>query len=690
MHLRLIGVGIRSICCGALLAMLCTVQAAASFLAEPIMQSETVVPTTPPQPDTQELTRRAIDAAQRALGAIRTRTGPSWTGPLQAAPNPWPGLFEQSRGSIALVNRLLALEASAKRSSADPLTRVRRPMSFDQIDPTQLDRDALKLQRNRDLYALARADVNQAAYLRQYGVELSVVVAWRKDPALLARALALLDAFVDHRPLQRPGSTLSSDDMTMPAGGDGVWLATAWGMSGIVEMLDLLGDQVPAQLRARLDLLLREEVMRICEDWADRRPWFVRVHTPVSNQWLEPSLALVQACLHLKDPRLAPCYDLGVENIAQTLAALGSDGAFLEGFSYANQSAGPLFDGVRAVRANGDRRLDGFAYLDHAWEWFAHMNLGAGVLVHTYDSRMMNRPDWARTSPTPSEASVYLSSAAPGGLAAARFLLPDADASVTGVRYAFALAGARGPSAMPLPTYASFPSQGQVVWRSAWEAPATSAPKALAVMVRSGTAGENHVQRDNGQITVMNGRRFVLMEAGTPDYGAPGYEDRYAGAAGHSVMQVSPVLPASQPRPCTMTVRSLDESGGSITMDLASASRLARSSTRGVAWNAQGRLVIEDAVTFGAPIEAGIEVYRFHVGSTDPVMISGSGRSWDVRWRGATMALRADRPVRVAQQSWPDAIRAPFRHQVVTISVVGQSDGLKLDTTVQVDRTVTD
>ena len=216
MHLRLIGVGIRSICCGALLAMLCTVQAAASFLAEPIMQSETVVPTTPPQPDTQVLTRRAIDAAQRAIGAV--------------------------------------------------------------------------------------------------------VVARRKDPALLARALALLDAFVDHRPLQRPGSTLSSDDMTMPAGGDGVWLATAWGMSGIVEMLDLLGDQVPAQLRARLDLLLREEVMRICEDWADRRPWFVRVHTPVSNQWLEPSLALVQACLHLKDPRLAPCYDLGVENIAQMLA----------------------------------------------------------------------------------------------------------------------------------------------------------------------------------------------------------------------------------------------------------------------------------------------------------------------------------------------------------------------------------
>ena len=208
--------------------------------------------------------------------------------------------------------------------------------------------------------------------------------------------------------------------------------------------------------------------------------------------------------------------------------------------------------------------------------------------------------------------------------------------------------------------------------------------------MRSGTAGENHVQRDNGQITVMNGRRFVLMEAGTPDYGAPGYEDRYAGAAGHSVMQVSPVLPASQPRPCTMTVRSLEESGGSITMDLASASRLARSSTRGVAWNAQGRIVVEDAVAFGAPIEAGTEVYRFHVGSTDPVMISGSGRSWDVRWRGATMALRADRPVRVAQQSWPDAIRAPFRHQVVTISVVGQSDGLKLDTTVQVDRTITD
>ncbi len=647
---------------------------------------DAAAPSPAQQPFGQELTRRAVDAAKRALAALPSRTGPSWTGPLQAAPNPWPALFEQSRGSMALVNRLLALEASAKRSANDPLSRVRRPMTFDQIDPTQLDPDAVKLRRNRDAYALARADVNQAAYLRQYGVELAVVLAWRKDPVLLARAVALLEAFTDHRPLQRPGSTLSSDAMTMPSGGDGVWLATAWGISGIVEMLDLLGDQVPAPLRASLESLLREEVMHICEDWADRRPWFVRVRTPVSNQWLEPSLALVQACLHLKDPGLAPCYDLGVENIAQTLAALGSDGAFLEGFSYANQSAGPLFDAVRAVRANGDRRLDGFAYLDHAWEWFAHMNLGAGVLVHTYDSRMMIRPDWARTSPTASEASVYLSSAAPGALQAARFLLPDGDASVTGVRYAFALAGASGPSTMPLPTYASFPSQGQVVWRSAWESPATAVPKALAVIVRAGTAGENHVQRDNGQITVLNGRRFVLTEAGTPDYGASGYEDRYAGAAGHSVMQVGPVQPASQPRPCSMSVRSLDASGGSISMDLASASRLARTSTRGVTWTNSGRIVIEDAVSFGAPIDAGTEVYRFHVGSTDPVTISGSGRSWDVRWKGTTMALRADRAVQVSQQSWADAIRAPFRHQVVTISVGASGDGLKLDTTVQVDR----
>lgn len=641
-------------------------------------------------PTEQDLTTRAVAAAQRALGAVRPRSGPSWAGPLQAAPNPWPALFEQSRGSIELVNRLLALESSARRSAADPLSRVRRPMSFDQIDPTQLDRDALKLQRNRDVYALARADVNQSAYLRQYGVELAVVVAWRKDPALLARALALLESFLDHRPLQRPGSTLSSDDMAMPAGGDGVWLATAWGMSGIVEMLEILGDQVPPTLRVRLELLLREEIARICEDWADRRPWFVRVHTPVSNQWLEPSLALVQACLFLKDARLAPCYDLGVENIAQTLAALGSDGAFLEGVSYANQSAGPLFDGVRAVRANGDRRLDGFAYLDHAWEWFAHMNLGAGVLVHTYDSRMMLRPDWARSSPTPSEASVILASASPAALQAARFLLPDADASVTGVRYAFALAAARGAAPMPLPTFASFPSQGQVVWRSAWEAPASASPKALAVTVRSGTAGENHVQRDNGQVTVLNGRRFVLMEAGTPDYGAPGYEDRYAGAAGHSVMQVSPVQPASQPRPCTMSVQSLDASGGALTMDLASASRLARASTRGVTWNEQGRIVIEDAVAFGAPVDAGAEIYRFHVGSGDPVVITGSGRSWDARWRGATMALRADRAIVVGQQSWPDAVRAPFRHQVITVSVPASANGLKLDTTIQVERSVVD
>jgi len=35
-------------------------------------------------------------------------------------------------------------------------------------------------------------------------------------------------------------------------------------------------------------------------------------------------------------------------------------------------------------------------------------------------------------------------------------------------------------------------------------------------------------------------------------------------------------------------------------------------------------------------------------------------------------------------------VRPPFRHRVLTIAVAGAADGLKLDTTLQVDRRVVD
>ncbi len=637
---------------------------------------------------TDAVTQRAVEAAERALRACPDRL-PAWSGALLPPPCPWPDVFKASRDSLELVDLLLTLEKNAQATLADPPSMYQRPATLDAINPKQLDPDALKLKRNRDAYALARADVNQSAYLQQQGVELAIVAAWRKDSRVLARALAMLDAFTAHAPLQRPGYTLSNDDMTLPPGGDGVWLATSWGIGAVVEMLNILGDQVPADLRARLEVLLRNEVELICRDWADKRPWFVKVHTPVSNQWLEPSLGLVRACMQLRDPALRSCYDLGVDNVAQTLRALGEDGAWLEGFSYASQSAGPLFEATLAVRSHGDTRLAAFPYLQNAWQWFAQMNLPASGLVNSYDSRMNVRPAWALDSPLPSEVSVYLESADPGALRASAYLFPKGGASASGIRYAAAVGPMKSNATMALPRWAHFPSQGQVVWRQAWERPGTT-PRAMALWCRGGTSRETHVQRDNGQVSVVVGKRRVLMESGTPDYGLAGYESKYAGAAGHSVMQVMPVEPPKRPLTCPLTVESLSDEGGVVRMDLAPASTGVSRCTRVLRWNASGRVAFEDVVAFRSPVTPEREVYRFHTGSIDAVQISGAGAAWDVSWRGTTMALRADRPITIDQLSWPDAMGAPGWHQVIVVRCAAASDGLALYTTLHLDLNVVD
>lgn len=638
------------------------------------------------QPDAT--TDRIRAAAQRALDALPARRYPAWTGGFGAWPGPWPGVLAASRDSMATVDLLLQLERGAQSTLAMSPTLYRRPAAVAGIASAQLDGRAASMVRNKDAFALASCDVAQADVLRTKGVELAMISAWRGDAAATAKALDMLAAFADRAPFQRPGWSLTDDSITLRPGGDGVWLATAWGIGGIVDMVGLMGDRVPADLRSRLDATVRAELERIVTDWADARPWYVKGRDVASNQWIEPCVAVVRACLHLRDPSLAPAYDLAVENLGLSIAAQGADGAFMEGFGYAEQTCGPLADCLAAMQAIGDPRLRSEPWSTKAWAWFLHMNLVGGAVLNSHDCRMSQRPDWAMRTPMPSEVSVLLGSGDPAAIDAGMFLFPQGSATLPGIRWSTAIAR-RGAAPMRLPTFASFPSQGQVVWRSAWEPPAAR-PGALAVWVRGGTLGEGHLHRDNGQVSVINGARHVLMECGTPDYGATGFEERYARAAGHGIMQVGEVSPRGRPVDVTMEVRSLDAGGGSVRMDTSRTSTAARSCTREVTWDDRGRLVIIDAVAFTAPVAAGTEVYRFHTGSTDPLAITGGGRSWDVSWRGATIALRSDRPIVVAQQEWPDAVRPPFRHRVLTIAVAGAADGLKLDTTLQVDRRVVD
>jgi hypothetical protein len=385
-------------------------------------------------------TERIRAAAGRALAALPSRRYPAWSGGFGSWPGPWPGVLAASRNSMATVDLLLQLERGVQSTIAMSPSLYRRPTDLEGIAPSQLDSRSASMVRNKVAFALASCDVAQADVLRTKGVELAMISAWRGDAAATAKALDMLAAFADRSPFQRPGWSLTDDSIALPAGGDGVWLATAWGIGGIADMVGLMGDRIPADLRSRLDQAVRAELERIVTDWADARPWYVKGRDVASNQWIEPCVAMVRACLHLRDPALGPAYDLAVENLGLSIAAQGADGAFMEGLGYAEQTCGPLTDCLTAMHTIGDPRLRSEPWSTKAWAWFLHMNLVGGAVLNSHDCRMSQRPDWAMRTPMPSEVSVLLGSGDPAAIDAGMFLFPQGSATLPGIRWSTAIA----------------------------------------------------------------------------------------------------------------------------------------------------------------------------------------------------------------------------------------------------------
>jgi hypothetical protein len=134
-----------------------------------------------------------------------------------------------------------------------------------------------------------------------------------------------------------------------------------------------------------------------------------------------------------------------------------------------------------------------------------------------------------------------------------------------------------------------------------------------------------------------------------------------------------------------MTVRTLDAAGGHVQIDTTAAYLTAESCTREVRWSRDRRVEVLDRARLSFAVSAGTEWYRFHTGSAEPVAISGSGREWMVRWPGAVMTLKGDRPIRVLQEPWPDRVQPPFRHVVVRILAAREEQALTLATTLTVE-----
>ena len=240
------------------------------------------------------------------------------------------------------------------------------------------------------------------------------------------------------------------------------------------------------------------------------------------------------------------------------------------------------------------------------------------------------------------------------------------------------------------PTFAFFPSQQQLVWRSEWQAPAVSPQTALAVWLKGGSVRDGHSHRDQGQVSIYCGNRIVLMDCGTPEYSTMGFEVNYAHAAGHGIMQIGELLPRSQPVDAPVTVTVLNQDGGDVLIDTKAAYTTTDTCTRRVQWSANGIFTINDHVALRNSANAGAEFYRFHTGSAEALTISGSGTSWQVDWVGTSATITASRPITIEQVDWPDATKQPFHHRALIIRAVDPGTSLEVSTRIVVDRSVTE
>jgi hypothetical protein len=79
-------------------------------------------------------------------------------------------------------------------------------------------------------------------------------------------------------------------------------------------------------------------------------------------------------------------------------------------------------------------------------------------------------------------------------------------------------------------------------------------------------------------------------------------------------------------------------------------------------------------------VPAGTEIYRFHTGSSVPVVISQETTGWLVRWGGYELSIQATCPITVEQCQWPDRVREPFMHQALKIRTVDSIETVSLTT----------
>jgi hypothetical protein len=649
-------------------------------------------PGTPPNtpPVVPEVTRLTIEAANAALAQIRggPKTAP-YQGTLRYVGTDWNALFQRAASNSEMNALVQDLVGAMSHPDFADLSSLQRAFTLSALSPKFLDGQTASVRSDRkELFALSMSDAAQTSWLRRNGFLMAVAAKRTNNPEHVSRVLKLLEILNSYQPLQRNGR--SAHDLSVPIDprGEGVWLATAWGISAIVDILTALGDAVPPDLRTRLTDQIRTEIRRICEDWRDQVPWFARTRYVQSNQWMEVSAGLIKGCLFLGDPELLPAYNLGVDNILCSLAAHGSNGEYLEGLNYAQAILGPVLEVTEQMRLSGDARAAGSTFASNNWKWFAHMHLPAMHSVNCGDARDSMLPSYCKNVPYSSFSAAARAVGSPSA-STMRFLYPNPTpiGALEALLYADFLSVNAGSSQVSIDTFAYFPGQELVVWRNRFE-PIANGQTAFTLWVKGGTIREDHVRREQGHVSIGVGARTVISNCGTSDYLDPLYVSNYGGSAGSNIMQIGQLEVTHKTINAPVTVNTLGPAGGEVDMNT-SAAYINTTCTRNVSWDSAGNVRIIDNVSLPSAAASGTEIYRFHTGSAAPLNISGSDKEWDVTWTGTTLHLSADSPIVVDQVTSPNKIKAPFQHQTIRIKTKDGTARLQLVSDFVIDLSVT-
>ncbi|MGE9290695.1 MAG: heparinase II/III domain-containing protein [Puniceicoccales bacterium] len=462
-----------------------------------------------------------------------------------------------------------------------------------------------------ETFALAMADTTATGIIIREMPFLASVYRMTGDEEILDYIIAQINELATWEPLQRPGWTLLSPSSRLPAGGDGVWLATGQGLLALSQTLDLLpDDSLPEPTQEALQALFDREIGLIARDWADERPWYVRNQAAGSNQWVVPATGLVAACVAAGKENYPEAYELGIRSLLQTKDLLGPDGSVSEGVGYAAYWTVPYY-AMAAIAANdtGDPRLSGAEFLKNFPLWYVQSFQPGESVINCFDAYGATRGKYH---------SYTFSLVRINALIPNPYLtwLIDREFKDLIVPNFFSLLAWSIPAeeAKEPPLWGSFERAPWVVWRSSWE------DDASGVWIRGVDKRDGHSHHDAGHVNFIAHGKLLLIEAGTPGYDELLKKERYDSVVGHNVLQVGENI-YPEKKPAVTTIERIDSDGGIVTVSAGAGYPEVEKWERRVSWNAD-EMTVTDTVVLNRPERI---KFRWHLGSQKDLNIETSG-----------------------------------------------------------------